>query len=406
MSITTPVTYELIPGTRLPASEIEARSRRRGGTVARQRLGPTIHAGTTANRLAQLRSQLRVVSRLSARVAATQDADEMARIVVDELHDTFSFYLATVQRLDDDGTLRLVAAAGPLAEAPGFLIAEQPLDAGVTGRVARSGATALVDDTRLDPDYVLRDIETDPRSELAVPIVADDRVWGVVNLEAVERRSFDEADAALVEAIAAGLGVAIHRAGLVGDLERAFLDVLSALTTTVDGKDGGQDGKSAMHGGEVPRLAERVALRMGLSTEQARDVRHAAMLHDVGKVAVPSEILNKPGPLTREEWQVMRQHVVVGSQLLERVEAFRHLAPIVRASHERFDGKGYPDGLAGEGIPLPARILAACDTYDAIVTERPYRPAASRQTAIAELRRVAGRQLDDRVVIALLAEIV
>ncbi|NLT06457.1 MAG: GAF domain-containing protein [Solirubrobacterales bacterium] len=396
------MTYQLIPGTRMPGPDNEERARR-ADAVARQRSSPRARTMATSNRLAYLRTQLRVVARLSARVAATQDIEEMARIVVDELHETFAFYLAAIHRLDDDGMLRLVAGAGPLAEVmTEFVLVEAPLHVGVNGRVARSGATALVDDTRLDPDYVGRDEETDPRSELAVPIVADDRVWGVVNLEAVERHAFDEADAALVEAIAAGLGVAIHRASLVGELERAFMDVLGALTTTVEAKDG----PTAMHGGEVARLAERVALRMGLAPDQARDVRHAAMLHDVGKVAVPSEILLKPGPLTREEWQVMRQHVVVGSQLLERVEAFRHLAPIVRASHERFDGKGYPDGLSGEGIPLAARIVAACDTYDAIVTERPYRPAASRETAIAELRRVAGRQLDDRVVIALLAEIV
>jgi HD-GYP domain-containing protein (c-di-GMP phosphodiesterase class II) len=355
------------------------------------------------SRLAYLRTQLRVVARLSARVAGTQDVDEMVRLVVDELHEAFAFHLASIHRLDGDGVLRLVAGAGPLAEAmTEFLLVEQPATGGVNGRVARSGATALVSDTRLDPDYVERDPNTDPRSELAVPIVADDRVWGVINLEAVERDAFDDADAALVEAIAAGLGVALHRSSLVGELERAFMEVLGVLTSTVEAKDS----TTAVHGDEVAALAEKVALRMGLNPEQARDVRHVAMLHDVGKVAVPSEILLKPGPLTREEWEVMRQHVIVGGELLERVEAFAHLAPIVRASHERWDGEGYPDGLAGEGIPLAARIVAACDTYDAIVTERPYRPAATKETAISELRRVAGRQLDDRVVIALLAELV
>lgn len=357
----------------------------------------------SSNRLAYLRTQLRVVARLSARVAATQDVDEMVQLVVDELHETFAFYLASIHRLDDDNLLRLVAGAGPLAEVmTEFLLVEQRLDSGVNGRVACSGATALVHDTRLDPDYVERDSDTDPRSELTVPIVADDRVWGVINLEAVEREAFDDADAALVEAIAAGLGVAIHRASLVSELERAFMDVLGVLTSTVEAKDS----PTAAHGDDVALLAERVALRMGLNAEQARNVRHAAMLHDVGKVAMPSEILLKPGPLSREEWEVMRQHVVVGGELLERVEAFSHLAPIVRASHERWDGEGYPDGLSGEGIPLAARIVAACDTYDAIVTERPYRPAGSKDTAISELRRVAGRQLDDRVVIALLAELV
>ncbi len=375
---------------------------RRADALRRHRASPRVRTMASSNRLVYLRTQLRMVARLSARVAATQDVDEMAQLVVDELHDTFAFYLAAIQRLDEDGVLRLAAASGPLAEVmTEFLLVEQPLDDGVNGRVARSGATAIVHDTRLDPDYVVRDPSTDPRSELAVPIVVDDGVWGVINIEAVERQAFDDADAALVEAIAAGLGVAIHRASLVTDLQRAFMDVLGALTSTVEAKDA----YTAEHGDEVALLAERVALRMGLDQDQARDVRYAAMLHDVGKVAVPSEILLKPGPLTREEWEVMRQHVVVGGELLERVDAFAHIAPIVRASHERWDGEGYPDGLSGEGIPLGARIIAACDTYDAITTDRPYRPAATPEVAVSELRRVAGSQLDDRVVVALLREL-
>jgi putative nucleotidyltransferase with HDIG domain len=375
---------------------------RRADALRKHRASPRVRTMASSNRLVYLRTQLRMVARLSARVAATHEVEEMSQLVVDELHDTFAFYLAAIQRLDDDGVLRLAAAAGPLAEVmTEFLLVEQPLGEGVNGRVARSGATAIVHDTRLDPDYVVRDADTDPRSELAVPIVVDDRVWGVINIEAVEREAFDDADAALVEAIAAGLGVAIHRASLVGDLERAFMDVLGALTGTVEAKDA----YTAEHGDEVALLAERVALRMGLDQDQARDVRYAAMLHDVGKVAVPSEILLKPGPLTREEWEVMRQHVVVGGELLERVDAFAHIAPIVRASHERWDGEGYPDGLSGEGIPLGARIIAACDTYDAITTDRPYRPAATPKAAVSELRRVAGTQLDDRVVVALLREL-
>jgi HD-GYP domain-containing protein (c-di-GMP phosphodiesterase class II) len=375
---------------------------RRADALRRHRASPRVRTMASSNRLAYLRTQLRLVSRLSARVAATHDVDEMVQLVVDELHETFAFYLAAIQRLDDDGVLRLVAGAGPLAEVmTEFLLVEQSIDEGVNGRVARSGATAVVHDTRLDPDYVERDGETDPRSELSVPIVAGDEVWGVINLEAVEREAFDDADAALVEAIAAGLGVAIHRSNLLGRLEHAFMDVLKALASTVEAKDS----STAEHGDDVAALAERVGLRMGLTHDQARDVRYAAMLHDVGKVAVPSEILLKPGPLTREEWEVMREHVVVGGELVARIDAFAHLAPIVRSSHERWDGEGYPDGLSGEGIPLGARIVAACDTYDAIVTERPYRPAATHETAVAELRRVAGRQLDDRVVVALLAEL-
>jgi len=122
-------------------------------------------------------------------------------------------------------------------------------------------------------------------------------------------------------------------------------------------------------------------------------------------VAVPSEILLKPGPLTDDEWVAMRKHAAIGGELVGRIEAFAHLAPAVRASHERWDGGGYPDGLAGDAIPLAARIIAACDTYDAIITDRPYRAARPPREACAELRRVAGSQLDSRVVSAVVAEL-
>jgi HD-GYP domain-containing protein (c-di-GMP phosphodiesterase class II) len=349
-----------------------------------------------------LREQLRLAARLTARLAATSDVQEMAELVVDELHGTFDFYLAAVQRLDGDGMLRLMAGGGLLAEVmTEFLLTEQAASDGVNGRVARSAVTALVADTRTDPDYIVRDPQTDPRSELAVAVLVDGAVWGVLNIEETEPGALSDADAVLVEAIAASLGVAVHRASLVADLERAFTTTLAALASTVEAKDE----YTACHGEDVADLAARVALRMSLSVAASRDTRYAAMLHDIGKVAVPSEILQKPGPLTDEEWVTMRRHAEIGGELVGRIAAFAHLAPTVRASHERWDGAGYPDGLAGEEIPLAARIIAACDTYDAITTERPYRPARTPQEACDELRRVAGVQLDPRVVTAVLDEL-
>ncbi len=355
-----------------------------------------------AGELAYLRAQLTLAARLTGRLSAIRSVQEMAGLVVEELHDTFAFYMAAIQRLDSDDVLRLIAGRGALAEVmTEFLLLEQSVSHGINGRVARTGATALVTDTRADTDYIVRDPSTDPRSELSVPIVVDGSVWGVLNIEAAEPSAFSEVDAVLVETIAASLGSAIHRAGLVADLERTFTTTLTALMSTVEAKDD----YTASHEEDVAGLSERVALRMGLSVTHARDVRYAALLHDVGKVAVPSEILLKPGPLTDAEWVAMRRHTVVGGDLVARIEAFAHLAPAVRASHERWDGDGYPDGIAGEDIPLPARIIAACDTYDAIVTDRPYRRARTAADARAELCRVAGIQLDARVVEALLEEL-
>jgi HD-GYP domain-containing protein (c-di-GMP phosphodiesterase class II) len=376
--------------------------RRRAEALKRHRADSRAQSMASADEVVRLREQLRVAADLSARLAGESEPEAMAGMVVDALHESFAFYLAAVQRLDDDGVLRLVAGRGPLAEVmTEFLITEQPVAQGVNGRVARTGETALVADTREDPDYIVRDPKTDPRSELSVAIRVEDSIWGVVNIEAHERDSLQEADVVLVEAVAASLGSAIHRSRLIAELESAFTTTLAVLTSTVEAKDD----YTANHGEDVAELAERVALRMGLSRSGARDVLLAAMLHDVGKVAVPSEILLKPGPLTDDEWVVMRSHAAVGGDLVARIDAFAHLAPSVRASHERWDGGGYPDGLAGEKIPLPARIIAACDTFDAIVTNRPYRPARSPQEACAELERVAGSQLDPVVVAALVDEL-
>jgi HD-GYP domain-containing protein (c-di-GMP phosphodiesterase class II) len=376
--------------------------RRRAEALRRHRADARVKSVAATGEVAYLREQLRLAARLTARLATKNEIEELAQMVVDELHETFAFYLAAIQRLDEDGVLRLVAGRGPLAEVmTEFLLTEQPVSEGVNGKVARSGHTHLVPDTRADPDYIVRDPKTDPRSELAVPVLVDGAVWGVLNIEATDPGALAEADAVLVEAIATSFGVAVHRARLVEDLEGAFTTALAALTSTVEAKDD----YTACHGEDVAVLAERIALRMSLSSSEARDVRYAAMLHDIGKVAVPSEILLKPGPLSDEEWAIMRRHAAVGGELVGRIDAFAHLAPAVRASHERWDGGGYPDGLAGATIPLAARIIAVCDTYDAIVTDRPYRAGRSPEEACEELRRVAGTQLDADVVAVVVADL-
>jgi HD-GYP domain-containing protein (c-di-GMP phosphodiesterase class II) len=141
---------------------------------------------------------------------------------------------------------------------------------------------------------------------------------------------------------------------------------------------------------------------MRLQPSEQRAVRYAALTHDLGKIAVPSHILNKPGPLDVDEWEVMRRHTIVGSELLRKIPFFADVHPLVRSHHERWDGGGYPDGLAGDSIPIGARILTVCDSYNAMVTNRPYRAALNGSEATAELTRNAGSQFDPGVVEALL----
>jgi diguanylate cyclase (GGDEF)-like protein/PAS domain S-box-containing protein len=159
------------------------------------------------------------------------------------------------------------------------------------------------------------------------------------------------------------------------------------------------------HSKEVVRVASGVACRLGLSERAIRDVEQVALLHDVGKVGIPDAVLQKQGPLTDVEWQLMRQHPIVGERIIVGTPGLSHLAPAMRAEHERWDGGGYPDGIAGEEIPMASRITFACDAYHAMTSDRPYRPAMSVEQACAELRANAGTQFDPAVVEALLAEI-
>lgn len=166
------------------------------------------------------------------------------------------------------------------------------------------------------------------------------------------------------------------------------------------------DAYTGSHSRGVVELSLAVTDRLGLNFEQRRNVEFAALLHDVGKIAVPNEIINKEGPLDEAEWKVMKQHTIEGERMLKRIGGvLAEVGRIVRASHEDFDGSGYPDGLAGEEIPIEARIVTCCDAFSAMTTTRSYRKAMGTEAALAELRRCAGTQFDPQVV-AVLIELV
>jgi HD-GYP domain-containing protein (c-di-GMP phosphodiesterase class II) len=149
---------------------------------------------------------------------------------------------------------------------------------------------------------------------------------------------------------------------------------------------------------DVAALTQEVGRRLALTPEEIDASVRAAKLHDVGKMAIPDAILNKPGPLDEEEWEYIRKHTLIGERIVAAAPPLLPVAALVRSSHERWDGRGYPDGLAGESIPRGARIVFACDAFDAMTRERPYRPARTPQEAIAELRRCSGTQFEPDVV--------
>jgi HD-GYP domain-containing protein (c-di-GMP phosphodiesterase class II) len=186
------------------------------------------------------------------------------------------------------------------------------------------------------------------------------------------------------------------------ELSRAYRGTALLLGDVVES----DDAYTGSHSRDVVDLARGVGQRLGLDAVGMRNLEFGALLHDVGKIAVPKAIINKPGPLDDAEWAIMRRHTIDGQRMLESVGGvLTAVGAIVRSSHERFDGGGYPDGLAGEAIPIEARICAACDAFNAMTTDRSYRRGVPTEDAVAELRRCAGSQFDPQVVETLIAQL-
>ena len=345
------------------------------------------------------RRRLAVASRLASRLTTLQDVRGIASAVVDELHRAFGYFLAVVHRLEDDGMLRIVAGAGPLTESDAeFLAWEQSIHQGVNGRVARTGEIAVIDDTRCDPDYLARDPLDDPGSELSVPIRVGDRLWGVLNLEQMATHAFNEDDVLLAESVVAQMGAALHRCELVDELEGLFATTLNILCDALETRDH----YTARHTSEVAERSLIVGTRLGIDPGRMRALSYCARLHDIGKIGIRTELLAKPARLTAAEYAEMQEHSAIGAELLARIPLLAAVAPLVRAVHERWDGSGYPDRLAGEAIPIESRIVAVCDAWDAMTSDRPYRQALGEAEARAELARGAGSQFDPIVVTAFL----
>jgi putative nucleotidyltransferase with HDIG domain len=176
--------------------------------------------------------------------------------------------------------------------------------------------------------------------------------------------------------------------------EQALLDTITALAHAIEAKDN----YTINHCERITFRAVALAQTLALPQQEIENIRLGSILHDVGKIGIPDAILNKPGKLTSEEYEIIKQHAAIGARIVQSVGALQEVAPIVRHHQERYDGTGYPDGLAGEDIPIGARIIAVVDAYGAMTEDRVYRKALGHHAAIAELRRCAGTQFDPVIV--------
>jgi len=193
-----------------------------------------------------------------------------------------------------------------------------------------------------------------------------------------------------------------ENARLYAALERGYLETIRALASAIDAKDPYTHG----HSERVSRLAVEIGRELGLDEAELKTLEVSGILHDVGKIGIPEQVLLKPALLTPEEFTVVKSHAAIGAEIVEGVEFLKPSEPAIRHHHERWDGTGYPDGLAGEEIPLIARIVNAADTWDACTSERPYHPARSVPEVLAIMAELRGAQLDPKVHDAILRVLV
>ncbi|MEK7818078.1 MAG: HD domain-containing phosphohydrolase [Actinomycetota bacterium] len=208
------------------------------------------------------------------------------------------------------------------------------------------------------------------------------------------REPFAPEKVGLARGIADQAASALRGAELFIELEGAYLETVIALAKTVDAKDT----YTHDHAQRMAEMAMTIGRAIGMEGEELQDLHYGAILHDIGKIGVPDAVLQKPGRLTSREWTEMRKHPYVGSQILSAVSYLGGAVKVVHHHHERYDGTGYPDGLAGEKIPLGARVLAVVDAYSAIVDKRVYKEARTHGEAITELERNSGTQFDPEIV--------
>jgi len=269
---------------------------------------------------------------------------------------------------------------------------------GIAGWVAKTGQAAIVSDVRRDPRFSRRvDFRTHfvTRNMICVPVKSREELIGV--LQAINRRTdrpFDEEDQRLFESLARQVGIAVENARLYEEVKATFFSTAATLAEAIEKRD-------PYTGGHVRRVvAISLALgeELGVHQEEMETLQLAAILHDVGKIGIRDGVLLKHGPLTPEELAHIREHPQLGAEILAPIKQLEAVIPAVRHHQERTDGRGYPGGLKGDEIPLASRVIAVADTFDAMTTDRPYRPRLNDDAAATEIQRCSGTQFDPKVV--------
>jgi HD-GYP domain-containing protein (c-di-GMP phosphodiesterase class II) len=295
---------------------------------------------------------------------------------------------------DGSGDVNLVAVRTKDGRASGAVM----LSRTVVNDVIEKGISVFTDDALSDNRYVGGEsiVRQRIRSVMCAPMRTTDQILGVLYVDSQMAREFSEAELELLAAVGNQAGIALHRARLMEEVERLFFDVMKAIASLIDAKDG----YTHKHSERVAQFGVRIARHLGFDADSRAVVELSGLLHDVGKIGVPDAILNKPGKLTDDEFRQMRLHPLHGARILSQIQSERvvNILPGIKYHHERWDGKGYPEGLKGEEIPLLGRVLGVADFLDALTSDRSYRKGLTLEQALDMVKDLEGQAFDPAVV--------
>ncbi len=328
-----------------------------------------------------------------------KDFGHIARLSIACLLNDFTFSRVGITRVnpDDPEDARIFTGHRKTPD----LITSQPLqipEANLS-RFCNDQPWMVLDDPADIAHYLPTDIHSSSATTIFFPVYIAKKLFALLSIACRTGDDPAEETFLLVRKIADHLAVAWSNVNLIRDLRRLTAGSLQALARAVDAKSPWTAGHSA----RVMRISLGIGRYMGLPPKKIDRLEQAALLHDIGKIGISSGILDKPGRLTDEEFQIIKSHPVIGDTILTPIPAFKAIIPMVRQHHEHWDGSGYPDGLSGEAITLGARIMALADVYDALTSDRPYRKGMDLERVTAVIKSESGRRLDPKVVEAFLA---
>ncbi len=318
---------------------------------------------------------------------------EIASFLLEQLRQVITFTSATVLLQDKETGLLEVLLAEGNEYRPGARLEPE----GIMGAVWASGKGEIVNDAATDPRFVNR--PTTVSSLMCAPLHSKESRIGIVMLTSATQRVYLAEDLKLFTTLASQAAVQMENAALYLQLKAAFYTMVYTLAETIEKRDP----YTGNHTKRVMEYSLALGRTLNLSDEQLQRLELAAVLHDIGKIGVRDDILLKQSKLTEDEFQQIMRHPVFGEEIISRIPQLSDIIPGVKHHHERFDGRGYPDGLSGAQIDITARIIAVADSFDAMTTDRPYRKGFPFEEAFEELRKNAGTQFDPEIVEAFFA---